>query len=51
VRWRDRRVVEVVEQPQLLFEQERAVERPVGLLDLAELGELIDRLLLRGLQQ
>ena len=35
VRGRERRVVEVVEQPELLLEQERAVERLVGLLDLA----------------
>src|ERR1017187_6516773 len=34
---RERRVVEVVEQPEFLFEQERAVERLVGLLDFAEL--------------
>ncbi len=49
VRRRDRRVIEVVEQPQLFFEQERAVERPVGVLDLAELGELVDCLLLGGI--
>jgi hypothetical protein len=44
-------VVEVVEQPEFLFEQERAVERLVGLLDFVELGELVDRLLLGTLQQ
>jgi hypothetical protein len=43
---RERGVVEVVEEPELFLEQERAVERPVGLLDFAELRELIDRLLL-----
>jgi hypothetical protein len=48
---RQARVVEVVEQSELCFEQERAVERLVGLLDFAELGELVDRLLLRALEQ
>ena len=33
VRWRERGVVELVEQPQFLLEQEAAVERLVGLLD------------------
>ena len=37
-------MVELVEQPQLLLEEERAVERLFGLLDFAELGELVDRL-------
>jgi len=44
-------ILELVEQPQLLFEQERAVERPVGLLDFAELGELVHGLLGGGLEQ
>ena len=44
-------IVELVEQSQLLFEQERAVERLVGLLDLAELRELVDRLLVGALEQ
>ena len=43
VRGREARVVEVVEQPQLFAQQEGAVERAVGLLDLAERGELADR--------
>jgi len=47
---RQARVVEVVEQPELFFEQERAVQRLVGLLDFPELGELVDRLFLRRLQ-
>jgi hypothetical protein len=38
-----------LERLQVFFEQERAVERLVGLLDLAELCELVDRLLLRAL--
>jgi hypothetical protein len=41
-------VLEVVEQPELFLEQE---ERPVGLLDLAELGQLVDRLLGGALQK
>ncbi len=44
---REAGVLEVIEKPELFFEQERAVERPVGLLDFAELRELVDRLLLR----
>ncbi len=51
VRRRERGVVEVVEQPEFLFEQEGAVERLVGLLDLAELRELVDGLLGGALQQ
>ena len=43
---RERWVVEVVEQPQLLFEQEGAVEAAVGGLDVGERGELVDRLVL-----
>jgi len=39
----ERRVLELVERAELLFEQERAVERLVGLLDLAELGEQFAR--------
>jgi len=37
VRRGERRILEVVEKPEFFFEQERAVERPVGLLDFAEL--------------
>ena len=48
---RERWVVEVVEQPELLLEQERAVQRLVGLLDLAELRELVDGLLGGALEQ
>jgi hypothetical protein len=44
MRWREAPIVEVVEQAQLLAQQERAVERPVGVLDLAEGGELVDGL-------
>ena len=51
VRRGERGILELVEQPQFLFEQERAVQRPVGLLDFAELGQLVDRLLIGGLQQ
>ena len=45
MRRRELRVLELVEQPQLLLQQERAVERLVGLLDLCQDGELLDRLL------
>jgi hypothetical protein len=38
VRRRVARVVEVIEEPELFFEKERAVERLVGLLDFAELA-------------
>jgi hypothetical protein len=48
---RQARVVEVVERPQLLAQQEGAVEAGVGLLDLPEGGELSDRLALGGLEQ
>src|SRR5206468_2463308 len=51
VRRRERWVLEVVEQPERFFEQERAEHRLVGLLDLAEAGELGDRLLLGALEQ
>src|SRR5206468_11339804 len=44
-------VVEVVEQSQFFAQQEGAVEALVGLLDLAEGGELADGLALGGLQQ
>src|SRR5205814_3549613 len=37
VRGRERGVLELVEKPEFFLEQERAVERLVGLLDLAEL--------------
>jgi hypothetical protein len=46
VRWCERRIVELVEDAELFLEQERAVERLVGLLDFGEQGELFDRLLL-----
>ncbi len=39
-------MVEVVEQPQLLAQQEGAVETRVGLLDFRERGELADGLAL-----
>ena len=42
---------EVVEQPELFAQQERAVERAVGLLDLVERGELADRLAFGRLEQ
>jgi hypothetical protein len=48
---REPRVVELVEQPQLLFEQKGAVERLVGERDFAEQRELRDRLLLGCLEQ
>jgi hypothetical protein len=51
VLWRQAGVLELVEQSELLLEQERAVERLVGLLDLTEQGELADRLLLGCLEQ
>jgi hypothetical protein len=44
VRWRRRGVFELVEQAQLLLEQERAVERLVGVLDLVQPRELLDAL-------
>jgi hypothetical protein len=44
-------VVEVVEDAELFFEQKRAVERLVGLLDFAELCELVDRLFLWAFEQ
>jgi hypothetical protein len=43
---RERGVGQVVEQPQLLSQQERAVELAVVVLDLPECGELADRLAL-----
>jgi len=46
-----RGIVQVVEQPQLLLEQERPKEATVGERDLAERGELGDRLALGGLEQ
>ena len=51
MRWRERGVGQVVEQPELFAQQERAVERAVGLLDLVERGELADRLALGRLEQ
>jgi hypothetical protein len=44
VRWCVRGVGQVVEQPEFFAQQERAVERAVGLLDLVEGGELADGL-------
>jgi len=41
---REGAIVELVEDPELFFEQERAVERLVGFLDLVEQRELLDRL-------
>jgi hypothetical protein len=37
VRWRERRVVELVEEPELLLQEERTVEGLIRLLDFAEL--------------
>jgi hypothetical protein len=51
VRRRERGVLEVLEQPQLLLEEEGAVEAAVGVLDFVQRGELTDGLVLRGLQQ
>jgi hypothetical protein len=48
---RQRRVVEVVEQPELLAQQEGAVEPAVLGLDFGERGELADRLALGRLEQ
>jgi hypothetical protein len=48
---REHRVLELVDQPEFLFEQEAAVERLVGLLDLVKQRELADRLLLGALEQ
>lgn len=45
------RIVELVEASELCFGQERAVQRPVGLLDFAEQGELVDGLLGGRLEQ
>src|SRR5215217_4802827 len=50
-REREAWVVELVEQPELFLEQEGTVERLVGLLDLAEQRELVDRLLGGRLEQ
>jgi hypothetical protein len=47
---RERGILEVVEQPQLLAQQEGAVEAVV-VLDVGERGELADRLVLWGAQQ
>ena len=44
-------ILELVEDAELFLEQERAVEPLVGLLDFAELCELVDGLLLRRLEQ
>ena len=44
-------VVEPVEQAQLVVEQEGAVEAAVGVLDLAEAGELLGALALGRLEQ
>jgi hypothetical protein len=43
-------IVEVVEQPQLLAQQEGAVETAVLALDLGERRELVDGLVGRGLE-
>src|SRR5215213_13922 len=51
MRGRQARVVEVIEQPELFAQQEGAVERAVGLLDLIERGELPDRLAFGGFEQ
>ncbi len=51
VRQGERRVLELVEQPQFLLEQEGAEHRLVGLLDFAKQRELADRLLVGRLEQ
>jgi hypothetical protein len=51
VRGRQRGAVEVVEQPELFAQQEGAVEALVGVLDVAEGGELSDGLALGRLEQ
>ncbi len=51
VRGRERSVLEVVEQPQLLAQQERAVESAVGVADLVQGRELADGLTFGGLEQ
>jgi hypothetical protein len=48
---RERGTLQPIEQPQLLLEQEGAVERPVGLLDLCQQRELLGVLLVGRLQQ
>ena len=48
---RERRIGQVVEQPQLLAQEKGAVEAAVGVLDFPERGELADRLMFGGLQQ
>jgi hypothetical protein len=50
VRRGEGRVVEVVEQPELLAQQEGAIQAPVVGLDLGERRELADALALGGLQ-
>ena len=47
----ERRILELVEQPEFLFEQEGAEHRLVDLLDFAEHGELADRLLVGRFEQ
>src|SRR4051794_4768822 len=51
VRRGEGRVVEVVKQPQLLVQQKGAAEPRVGLLDLAEGGQLADGLTFGRLEQ
>ena len=51
MRGRERGIVELVEQPELRFEQEGAVERLVGVRDFAEQRELRNRLLVGRLKQ
>jgi hypothetical protein len=48
---RERGVVELVEDAELFFEQERSVQRLVGLLDLVQQRELRDRLLSGSFEQ
>jgi len=49
VRRCERGILEVVEQPQFLLQEEGAVHRLVGVLDFAEQRELTDRLFLGAL--
>jgi hypothetical protein len=51
VRWCERAIVKLVEDPQFLFEQERAEHGLVGVGDFAEQRELRDALLVWRLQQ
>jgi hypothetical protein len=51
VRRHQARFVEVVEQPEFFAQQEGAVERAAGVLDLPERGGLVDGLAFGRLEQ